>query len=132
MRFKKMRLSRKEYPRPRVWKISRRELETMFSAYRLQLPKEIAENIDSALGEVGGVGLVGGVGGNPSNPSNPSNMESGQIAEILPKIPCNSCQSIAWYVGPGGNILCGRCHPDPRVSNDLQTALPFSQSIKGK
>lgn len=120
MRFKKMRLSKREYPRPRLWEISRRALVTMFEAYRIPLPEEIAENTDSVLGEVGIVGLVGRVGGQPSNPSNPSNLELGQDTDFLPQTPCNSCQSIAWYVGPGGNVVCGTCHPDPRPSNAIE------------
>jgi hypothetical protein len=110
-RFNKMRLSKDVNQRPRLWKISRQELVTMFTAYRIPIPEEIEKNIDSGLGDIGKIGDIGDIGDNPSNPSNLANVESGRKSQILPKNPCYACGSTAWRVGPGGNVLCSVCHP---------------------
>ena len=112
-RFKKMRLSKDENQRPRLWKITRHALETMFAAYRIPLPKEIAENIDSALGDIGKIGYIGVIGDNASNPSNVANVVLTPNAEFVPQIPCYACGAVAWRVGDGGNVICGVCHPVP-------------------
>jgi hypothetical protein len=49
-RFSKMRLTKDLYQRPRQWKITRSELMTMFTAYRIPIPKEIEKILDSGLG----------------------------------------------------------------------------------
>lgn len=116
-RFKKMRLSKDENTRPRQWKISRHALETMFAAYRIPVPKEFAEKSDSGLGDIGKIGYIGVIGDNPSNVANVANVESGQKTQKMPESPCFACGSIAWRIGAGGNILCGKCHPDPRLAN---------------
>jgi hypothetical protein len=112
-RFNKMRLSKDVNQRPRLWKITRKDLITMFTAYRIPIPKKIAENLDSGLGDIGKIGDIGDIGDNPSNPSNVANVESGDKTRILPKNPCFTCKSNAWYVGPGGDEICGVCHPRP-------------------
>jgi hypothetical protein len=114
MRFKKMRLSKREYPRPRLWEISRRALATMFEAYRIPIPEAISEHLEIPLsGKLEELEGLEGLEANSSNYANPSKLESGQNTNFSPQTPCNACQSIAWYVGPGGNVLCGRCHPSP-------------------
>jgi hypothetical protein len=120
MRLKKMRLSKREYPRPRRWKIGLDSLATMFAAYRIPLPDEISENIDSGLGEVGGVGIVGGVGGQPLQLLQPLQPEIEPKTATFPENPCPACRTRAWYVGISGNVLCGVCHPDPRMSANLE------------
>jgi len=119
-RFKKMRLSKDENQRPRLWKITRHALETMFTAYRIPLPKEIQEKIDSGLGDIGNIGYIGDIGDNDANLANVANVESGPKTQILPKKPCSMCESTSWYIGPGGNVVCGKCHPDPRIVNQMQ------------
>jgi len=104
-RFKKMRLSKDENQRPRLWKISRHALETMFAAYRIPLPKEISENIDSGLGDIGKIGYI---------VTNVANVILTPNAEFVPQIPCYACGSVAWRVGVGGNVICGVCHPAPK------------------
>ena len=113
-RFKKMRLSKEENQRPRLWKISRRALETMFAAYRIPMPKEISENIDSGLGDIGKIGYIGDIGDNASNLANVANVDSTSNVEFVPEIPCYACGSVAWRVGDGGNVICGVCHPSPK------------------
>jgi len=119
-RFKKMRLSKDENQRPRLWKISRHALYTMFSAYRIPLPKEIAENIDSGLGDIGDIGYIGYIGSDsepipPISPMSPMLNRGGNTvsAKNLPQNPCPMCQKVSWYIGPAGNVLCGICHPSP-------------------
>ena len=34
----------------------------------------------------------------------------------VPTEPCRNCGCTDWWVGPGGNQLCSRCHPRPRGS----------------
>jgi hypothetical protein len=119
-RFKKMRFSKDLSPRPRLWKISRNALQTMFVAYRIPLPREIEENIDSGLGDIGKIGNIGNIGDNPTNVTNVTNVESGSNEQNLPKKPCSACQSVSWYIGPGGSIVCGKCHPDPRVADPIK------------
>jgi hypothetical protein len=110
-RFNKMRLSKDLNQRPRLWKITRNNLATMFAAYRIPLPEEIEKNLDSGLGNIGKIGYIGDIGDNPSNLANLANDESGENAPILPEISCYSCGSTAWYIGAAGNAVCGVCHP---------------------
>lgn len=112
-RFNKMRLSKEPYLRPREWKISRSELVTMFTAYRIPIPEAILKNFDSGLGDIGKIGEIGDIGANLTNVTNLANVNLGQEEPILPQKPCFTCKSVDWYVGPGGNILCGICHPRP-------------------
>ncbi len=123
-RFKKMRLSKDENQRPRLWKITRHALETMFAAYRIPLPKEIEENIDSGLGNIGKIGYIGDIGDNASNLANVANVESGQKDRFLPQNPCLACGSVAWYVGTGGNVICGICHPAPMSRAPQKVNMP--------
>jgi hypothetical protein len=120
-RFNKMRLSKDLNQRPRLWKITRNNLATMFAAYRIHLPEEIEKNFDSGLGDIGKIGYIGDIGDNPSNLANLANVESGQNALILPKNPCYACGSTAWYIGAAGDALCGVCHP---------AAVKFEKSLK--
>jgi len=123
MRFKKMRLSKREYPRPRLWEISRRALATMFEAYRIPIPEGISDNLEIPLsGKLEGLVGLEGLASNPSNYANPSNLEIRKNPDLLPKNPCSACQSVAWYVGPGGNVVCGICHPDPRIPDEVGAA----------
>ena len=124
-RFKKLRLTRDENrknERPRRWIITLHALGTLFAAYRIQMPKEFAEKDDSGLGEIGEIGYIGGIGDNPSNLTNVTNVESGQEEQKLPQNPCPACHRVAWYVGSGGNVVCGICHPDPRASKARETS----------
>ena len=116
-RFNKMRLSKDKNQRPRLWKISRSELVNLFTAYRIPVPDEILKNIDSGLGDIDKIGVIGVIGDNHANHANDVNVESGQKAKILNKKPCYSCKSLAWYIGPGGNEVCGVCHPDPKAKS---------------
>ena len=113
-RFNKMRLSKDVNQRPRLWKINRQDLITMFTAYRIPVPDEISRNIDSGLGEIGKIGDIGDIGDNPSNPSNLANVLLTPKAEFVPQTPCFACGSVAWRVGDGGNVICGVCHPSPK------------------
>jgi hypothetical protein len=126
-RFKKMRLPKDENTRPRLWKISKHALETMFAAYRIPIPEEFAGKIDSGLGDIGEIGYIGVIGDNPSNLANVANVELGGNTPILPQNPCLACGSVAWYIGTGGNVLCGICHPDPRTANVSKVSLGTSQ-----
>jgi hypothetical protein len=110
-RFNKMRLSKEKNQRPRLWKISRSELVNLFTAYRIPIPDEISKNLDSGLGHIGKIGDIGVIGDNVANLTNLDNEESGQKVQILPEKPCYTCKSSAWYIGVGGNVLCGVCHP---------------------
>jgi hypothetical protein len=114
-RFNKMRLSKEKNQRPRLWKISRSELINLFTAYRIPIPGTILQNFDSGLGDIDKIGDIGVIGDNVANVTNLDNEETGQKARILPPKPCFTCKSVAWYIGPGGNEICGVCHPDPKV-----------------
>jgi hypothetical protein len=130
MRFKKMRLPKREYPRPRLWKIGLAGLVTLFSAFRIALPEEISKEHEIPLsGKLEGLEGLEGLEANSSNYANPSNLENRPKAENLPKNPCSTCQSVTWYVGPGGNVVCGTCHPDPRGASKIHAA---SQSENGR
>jgi len=94
-RFNKMRLSKDVNQRPRLWKINRQDLITMFTAYRIPVPDEISRNIDSGLGEIGKIGDIGDIGDNPSNPSNLANVLLTPKAEFVPQTPCFACGSVA-------------------------------------
>ena len=113
-RFNKMRLSKEKNQRPRLWKISRSELVNLFTAYRIPIPGEISKNIDSGLGDIDKIGVIGVIGDNHANVTNLDNEESGTKGNILPEKPCYSCRNTAWYIGAGGNAICGVCHPDPQ------------------
>jgi len=128
-RFKKMRLSKDENQRPRLWKINRTELVTMFTAYRIPVPDEIAKNIDSGLGHIGDIGYIGDIGDNPSNVANVANVETGQKSQNLPKTPCFTCGRTEWYIGKAGNVLCGACHPDPRL-NESRTNPAIPEDVE--
>jgi hypothetical protein len=75
------------------------------------------KNIDSGLGDIDKIGVIGVIGDNHANHANDVNVESGQKTEKLPKKPCYTCKSSAWYIGAGGNVLCGVCHPDPKAKS---------------
>jgi hypothetical protein len=113
-RFNKMRLSKDVNQRPRLWKISRQDLVTMFTAYRIPVPEEIAKNIDSGLGDIGEIGGIGGIGTNVTNVTNLANDKLAQHLEMVPQKPCYACGSVAWRIGDGGNVICGVCHPSPK------------------
>jgi hypothetical protein len=111
-RFNKMRLSKDLNQRPRLWKLTRNNLATMFVAYRIPLPEEIEKKLDSGLGRnIGDIGYIGDIGDKPTNPTNVANVESGENAQFLPEKTCYACGSTAWYIGAAGNALCGVCHP---------------------
>jgi hypothetical protein len=116
-RFKKMRFSKDdnyENTRPRLWKITRPELATLLSSYRIPIAAEIARYFgDSALGNIGDIGYIGDIGTNDSNLTNDSNVVLTANPKF-PEKPCYACQSTAWYIGPGGNVICGVCHPAPK------------------
>ena len=116
-RFSKMRLAKDLYQRPRQWKISRSELANLFTAYRIPIPGGIAKNLDSGLGLNGKNGENGENGDIVTIPTIVAINESGQKAEKMPKKPCYTCKSSAWYIGAGGNAVCGVCHPDPKVKS---------------
>lgn len=117
-RFSKMRLTKwNGAERPRMWKISRSELVNLFTAYRIPIPDEISRNIDSGLGLNGKNGMNGMNGTIDAIPTIDAINESGQKAKILNKNPCYACKKTAWYIGPGGNEVCGVCHPDPKAKS---------------
>jgi hypothetical protein len=117
-RFSKMRLTKwTGAERPRMWKISRSELVNLFTAYRIPIPDEISKNIDSGLGLNGKNGMNGMNGTIDAVPAIHAINESGKKVEKMPKKPCYTCKKTAWYIGPGGNEVCGVCHPDPKVKS---------------
>jgi hypothetical protein len=94
----------------------------MFAAYRIPLPEEFAEKNDSGLGDIGNIGYIGDIGDNASNVANVTNVESGEERQNLPENPCRACGTVTWYIGPGGNLLCGICHPAPQSANVIKTS----------
>ncbi len=112
-RFSKMRLTKDLYQRPRQWKISRSELVNLFAAYRISMPEEISKNLDSGLGLNGKNGENGENGDNTTVLTVLSINESKEDALLFPNKPCYTCKSSAWYIGVGGNVICGVCHPSP-------------------
>ena len=116
-RFNKMRLGRDLNQRPRQWKISRSELVNLFTAYRIPVPDEISRNLDSGLGLNGENGNNGRNGDILAVPTIVAINETGQKAQKMPQEPCFTCKKTAWYIGTGGNVLCGVCHPDPKAKS---------------
>jgi len=113
-RFQKMRLHKREYPRPRQWNITRSGLETLYAAYQIPLPKEFEEKTTLVSGTLARLEGLEGLEANASNYANLANVNLTQNVEMVPQKPCFACGSIAWRVGVGGNVICGICHPDPR------------------
>ena len=113
-RFSKMRLGKDLNQRPRMWKISRSEIVNLFTAYRIPIPDEIYKNSDSALDVNGKNGRNGNNGDIPAIPTIVTIKDSGKKEDKLPEKPCYSCRNTAWYIGAGGNAICGVCHPDPQ------------------
>ena len=126
-RFKKMRLPKDENQRPRLWRITRHALETMFTAYRIPPPKGFSGKNDSGLGDIGEIGYIGDIGDNPSNVANVANVVLGQEAQNPPQNPCFACGNTAWRIGDGGSVICGVCHPDPRVSSKTRSSAKVTQ-----
>ena len=116
-RFSKMRLGKDLNQRPRMWKISRSELVNLFTAYRIPVPDEISKNFETPLNVNGKNGKNGDNGDIPTIPTIVTIKDSGQKAKILNKNPCYACKKTAWYIGPGGNEVCGVCHPDPKAKS---------------
>jgi hypothetical protein len=126
-RFQKMRLHKREYPRPRQWNITRNGLEILFTSYQIPLPKDFEEKMTLVSGTLARLEELEGLEANSSNYANPSNVELGHVTKKLPINPCYACGSVAWRIGDGGSVVCGVCHPDPLASSKTRSSTDVTQ-----